>query len=313
MGAPPPGSDAGAGDATPSVEDWSEKNQKIVVRTTPGSGYLADLVLRSKVDATPDEVYSVLTHPDSHSIFRGIKATLERRTLEEDGRGWRKLLVSHQAVTRFLWLHVTFSTQLLVEEDDKARTITFQNARDGGFMRTFTGKWEVLPFSQETLDRIYRPEEQQQQGRRGLGWLNPVGALGALQHRVSDAVGGRPGRGCALVTLEQAIAPRVMPPGPLMRMVRGMCARTVINMMDDLQAEIHRRRAEDDSPDGSTRGSGGSGKDEPKAAGTRGSTACEAAAAAGHGAGQQHQLACLSARGLDLFAGAAPLQITIEL
>jgi hypothetical protein len=126
------------------------------------------------------------------------------------------------------------------------RTITFQNARDGGFMRTFTGKWEVQPFSQvgraaagvcvawrqpasresvgpcrlgqpctalsvggrrlcrmatamsghlvtnsphlpfptqDTLDRIYRPEDHQHQGRRGLGWLNPVGALGALQHR----------------------------------------------------------------------------------------------------------------------------------
>lgn len=57
---------------------------------------------------------------EAHSIFRGIKSTLERRTLEDDGRGHRKLLVCHQAVTRFLWLHVTFSTHLLIWEDDKA-------------------------------------------------------------------------------------------------------------------------------------------------------------------------------------------------
>lgn len=28
------------------------------------------------------------------------------------------------------------------------RTIVFQNARDGGFMKTFSGRWEVSPFSQ---------------------------------------------------------------------------------------------------------------------------------------------------------------------
>lgn len=33
----------------PTVEDWSEKNQRITVRTTPGTHYLADLVLRAKV------------------------------------------------------------------------------------------------------------------------------------------------------------------------------------------------------------------------------------------------------------------------
>ena len=50
------------------------------------------------------------------------------------------------------------------------------------------------------------------------------------------------------MTLEQAVAPRVMPPGPLMRMVRGMCARTVGNMMEDLQKEIERRRIEGGRP-----------------------------------------------------------------
>jgi hypothetical protein len=130
--------------------------------------------MRPQVDATPDEVYAVLTHPgeprpggrggatrrryaagatrgarvwgpsararalppgrrrgrsahappprppDSHAIFRGIKATLERRLLEDNGRGRRRLLVCHQAATRFLWLQVTFSTQLEVVEDDRA-------------------------------------------------------------------------------------------------------------------------------------------------------------------------------------------------
>jgi hypothetical protein len=170
--------------APPKVEDWSEQNQRVVVRTHPEEmpGVLADIVLRAKVDGRPDDVYGVLTDPRSHAIFRGIRQTLERRKLSDDGRGRRTLLVSHQAVTRFLWLQVTFNTQLLVEEDDRARTITFKNAREGGFMRTFTGRWEVSPFSQDTLDRIFKPpHEQRHKGR--FGWLSPVGAVGALQHR----------------------------------------------------------------------------------------------------------------------------------
>lgn len=278
--------------AVPTVEGWTDtKDARIVVRTTPGSDLLADLVLRAKVDASPEETYAVLTHPDSHQVFRGIKATLERRTLEDDGRGRRKLLVCHQAVTRFLWLQVTFSTQLLVWEDDKARTITFRNARDGGFMKTFTGRWEVLPFSQETLDRVYRPEEAAR--HHHLGWLNPARALGAVQHRLSDAVGGRATRECSLVTLEQAVAPRVMPPGPLMRMVRGLCARTVGSMMEDLRHEVERRREE----------------------GIMGGRKVAGAAAHGGGKCCAHKAAaaCLSMSGLDLFASAAPLQITIHL
>lgn len=39
--------------AAPTVEDWSERDQRIVVRSTPGSGLLADLVLRAKVRAVP--------------------------------------------------------------------------------------------------------------------------------------------------------------------------------------------------------------------------------------------------------------------
>ena len=86
----------------------------------------------SQVDASPDEVYAVLTHPDSHAIFRGIKATLERRTLADDGRGRRTLLVSHRALTRFLWLQVTFSTQLVIEEDDRAVRVPLPQARMEG-------------------------------------------------------------------------------------------------------------------------------------------------------------------------------------
>lgn len=112
--------------------------------------------------------------------------------------------------------------------------------------------------------------------------------------------GGHAGES-SLVTLEQAVAPRVMPPGPLMRMVRGMCARTVSNMMADLQAEIERRRA--------AGGAAGGGK----AAGQHHAGGHAAAAPPRGGGGAAGHAACLSAAALDLFAAAAPLNITIEL
>ncbi len=100
------------------------------------------------------------------------------------------------------------------------------------------------------------------------------------------------------------MTPKVMPPGPLMRMVRGMCARTVSNMMDDLQKEIERRRLEE-------AGEGAAAAGAKHGAGGKGAAA---AAAGPRGQRQPHQqLACLSARALDLFAGSQPLQITIEL
>jgi hypothetical protein len=43
----------------PSVDSWSDKDQSIHVRSVPG--FLFDLVLRSRLEGTPDEVYAVLT------------------------------------------------------------------------------------------------------------------------------------------------------------------------------------------------------------------------------------------------------------
>jgi hypothetical protein len=71
--------------------------------------------------------------------------------------------------------------ELFVWEDDNARTIRFTNARNDGFMKKFDGTWNVQPFTQSTLDSIYRPDQQQQQQQHG--WLKPGSALSALQQR----------------------------------------------------------------------------------------------------------------------------------
>ncbi len=45
----------------PTTDSWSDNDQKISVRSAPG--YLFDLLLRSKLEASPEEVYNVLTDP----------------------------------------------------------------------------------------------------------------------------------------------------------------------------------------------------------------------------------------------------------
>ncbi|KAF8065845.1 OCT4 [Scenedesmus sp. PABB004] len=238
------GGSGAADEAAPSVDAWSEADQRIIV-SQPAAGFLYDLILRARIDAAPDAVYAVLTHPHSHEIFRGIRDTLSRTTLEDDGTGRRKLRVGHRAVTKFLWISVTFDTELFVWEDDTARTIRFTNARSDGFMKKFDGMWVVQPMTQDTLDRIYKAQPAaaaaaaQAQAQRHH-WLSPAGALSALQQRLPH---GRQPEQASLVTLEQALAPRARPPGPVAHLVRGLCARVLQNMMADLRSEVHRRAA----------------------------------------------------------------------
>lgn len=48
--------------------------------------------------------------------------------------------------------------------------------------------------------------------------------------------------GSTLVTLEQALAPKATPPGPVNRVVRGLCAKVIHTMMEDLRVELHNRK-----------------------------------------------------------------------
>lgn len=170
------------------------------------------------------------------------------------------------------------------------------------------------------------------------------------------------------MTLEQAVAPRATPPRPLLKLVRGMCARTVTNMMADLQAEVDRRRAAGERAGRAWCLGSGGGRPPPRCAwslarmhayvrwerpwrepctavqrtavpplppfpcadeedhgtaGSRGGGGPGGAAArqqsgglvppGAPGALAVAPLASFTARAADLFAGAAPLQLTIEL
>ena len=61
--------------------------------------------------------------------------------------------------------------ELFVWEDDVARTIRFTNARSDGFMSKFDGTWHVQPFTQQTLDSIYKGPAATSQPDKGHNWL----------------------------------------------------------------------------------------------------------------------------------------------
>jgi hypothetical protein len=134
-----------------------------------------------------------------------------------------------------LWISVTFDTELFVWEDDVERTIRFTNARSDGFMKKFDGIWHVQPFTQQTLDSIFKKQPDQQELHSKF---SPASALAGMQQRMHH---NKQEHQQALVTLEQALAPRAKPPGPVAHLVRALCGRVLQNMMADLRKEVQRR------------------------------------------------------------------------
>ncbi|KAG2501851.1 hypothetical protein HYH03_000349 [Edaphochlamys debaryana] len=224
------------------AEAWHEGDTTINVSERPG--FLYTLQLRSKIDASPAEVFDVLTDPDPAAIFRSIKAgwggraggtgdeCTYRRILEDDQHGRRKLEIGHRAVARFLFVSIGFETHLHVWEDRKQRTIDFYMAKPG-LMQKFDGCWRIKPFTQETLDSIYHPERLE---RHAHGPFGAGGLLGFL-HRPAQAQE-------SLVTLEQSILPRGHTPVGIKGLVRGLCAHQLRCMMEDLRRELQRRKEE---------------------------------------------------------------------
>ncbi|KAG2448948.1 hypothetical protein HYH02_005704 [Chlamydomonas schloesseri] len=217
-----------------TTEAWNEKNQAITV--TEGNGFLYNLKLRAKVDASPSEIYDILTDPNTVSIFRSIKECTYRKEVENDGKGRRKLEIGHKALARFLFISITFETHLYVWEDDVAKTIRFQMAKPG-MMQKFDGCWEVKPFTQATLDAIYNPEKAAAKAA-AHHHHNPFGPQGLFSF-----LGPKPVEATeSLVTLEQSILPRGPTPPGVKGLIRGLCAHQIRCMMEDLRKELQRRK-----------------------------------------------------------------------
>ncbi|KAF5840412.1 hypothetical protein DUNSADRAFT_16789 [Dunaliella salina] len=207
----------------------SKRNQKICVKE--GGGFLYQLLLNQKLGYSPEEVWKVLTEPNAPDVFRSVKKCLYRNVLEDDKQGHRKIAVAHEAVARFLFLSVTFQTDLLIWEDDKARTIKFKTAREG-FMKKFDGAWHVQPYSRQAIESSNQSTSHAGQ-TYNLSWLADAAQRFGPATAQKDA---------SWISLEQSILPRAPAPPGIKQLIKGLCARQLQNMIEDLDAELRRRK-----------------------------------------------------------------------
>ena len=221
--APPPEERNATGTATTdrvTVENWSSRDCKITITQPPG--FMQRVVMHAKVDLPPHTVYDILVDPDNSRYFRTIKGVTYRRVLQ-DRWGTQKVEVEQAAGWRFLFLSGVFYTRLFVFQNRHQGTIRFKLARPG-FMKKFEGEWRVQPFNQSTLDSM--------EGHR-TAWsrlTSAVSNVSSLVHKPSST----------LVTLEQAVQPKYVPPKAIAGYFGGISANILRGLMDDLKEEAER-------------------------------------------------------------------------
>lgn len=232
-GSPEPEQERKAG-KFPTVESWNDADCKLEV--TQPEGWMCKVRLQTKIHLPPDELFDLLTQPDNSGVFRNIKALKSRKIIEDDRRGRQVIDIEQEAKWRFLCFGGTFSTKLFVHQNRPTREIGFK-LKESGMMKRFEGTWNIRPFNQEALDESFGFNH-----RQGQHWsAGPMHAFQGFQKRMR---GGRVAETASLLTLEQSVCPNAIPPKALEKILKGIAARQVRNLIEDVRREVDRRNAE---------------------------------------------------------------------
>lgn len=217
-----------------TIEHHADDNITLTVEQPP-DGFWVSLRLLARVPLPPDEVYDILTAPDNARYFRSIKAQRNRRVLANTAGGARQEIeVDQVGRWRFGPFGGSFSVRLAVDQDRRRHTMDFRliPAR-GSFMHDFSGGWRIQPYDADALEEMGHP---------GRHW-GPLHGVRRALHRLEDQLAGRHA-GSSLVELRQCVAPALLPPPPLDRVLKKITVRQVRTVMEDLLAEADRRNAE---------------------------------------------------------------------
>lgn len=213
-----------------NTANWSDDSSSVEV--TQRKGFMCNVKARGKLQMEPDRVFDILVAPDNHRYFSGIKRIDYRKVLEDDKAGKMKVEVQQVGQWKFLGFSGEFSTTLYVHQDKKAGKIGFQLAKPG-WMKDFAGTWTIQPLTQKDLlhtpSAVDHSSQSKQQG---------VGVPGFLDMLPFQKTKG------SFVTLEQSILPGFVPPKPLDRVLKGISAKQVQNVLEDLRQEVERQSAE---------------------------------------------------------------------
>ncbi|KAL4437978.1 hypothetical protein ABPG77_004199 [Micractinium sp. CCAP 211/92] len=131
------------------VDEEVHKDEECTIKVTQSPGFLCHIEATAAFRMPAQTLFKqVICHPGERAGCTTHDRCAYRRVLSDDGRGRRRVRVAHEASWRFLLLHGTFTTKLLVEEDDRELTMAFQLDPDGGtggIMRRFHGRWQIRP------------------------------------------------------------------------------------------------------------------------------------------------------------------------
>lgn len=131
------------------ADEEVHRDEECSIKVTQSPGFLCHIEATAAFRMPARTLFKqVICHPDNAAIFSHMDRCAYRRVVSDDGQGRRRVRVAHEASWRFLLLHGTFTTKLVVEEDDRQLTMDFQldpEGGAGGIMRRFHGRWQIRP------------------------------------------------------------------------------------------------------------------------------------------------------------------------
>lgn len=130
----------------------------------------------------------------------------------------------------FGWFKGQFTVRLLVKQDRNRGKIRFDlQPIKNNFMKNFSGEWTIEPYDQDALDEMVRYP-----GKRWGMWHQVTKAV----HRFEERFSSQPTD--SLVQLKQSVAPAMLPPPPLDRVLKSITLAQVKAIMEDLMGETKR-------------------------------------------------------------------------
>ena len=202
----------------------------------PPDGFWVSIRLLARVPLPPEEVFAILTDPNNHRYFRSIKSMKNRKLIQSDGHGKQLVEVEQVGRWRFGLFSGTFSVKLAVSEDKKQHAVGFRLLpRPHSFMRDFSGQWKVQPYNIDTYDQLVaHPLDHQKHA-----W-SPWHSMRNAIHQLEDTLTGKHANS-SLVELRQCVAPAILPPPPLDKILKKITVAQVKTVMVDLLAEAKKR------------------------------------------------------------------------
>nr|XP_043626355.1 uncharacterized protein LOC122597848 [Erigeron canadensis] len=194
-----------------------EDGQTSAIEVIVPKGSLCQLNVTTNVGLPPDAIYNIVTDPDNRRVFKNIQEVTSRKVLLDEGS--RQVVDLEQAaIWRFLWWSGTISVHVLVDQNREDYSMKFKQVKPG-FMKRFEGCWKVEPIIlDEKLCHPFKPKTLSEYMSRTQG---------------NGRIGSR-------VTLQQLVEPAIVPPPPISWYLRGITARTVEMLINDLLVEADR-------------------------------------------------------------------------